>query len=94
MSAVASCPRAEDLAFEPEIASLALLEAASAIAIQALIARNPELLAAELGVLRDPPQARAARTVIAVLRELDGALREYRDLARAPSLPPSDDFPF
>ena len=38
------CPPAEDLAFEPELASLALLDAAVAITIQALIARNPELL--------------------------------------------------
>jgi hypothetical protein len=87
-------PRAVDLAFEPEIASLALLEAASAIAIQALIARNPELLATELGVLRDPPQASAAREVIARLRDLDQALRDYRDLARVPFDSPSDDIPF
>jgi hypothetical protein len=90
MSPGARWPRAEDLAFEPEIASLALLEAASEIAIQALIARNPELLAAELGALRDPPQARAARNVIARLRDLDGAVRDYRDLARAPCAPATD----
>jgi hypothetical protein len=44
MTLRASWPRTEDLAFEPELAPLALLDAALAITVQALIASNPELL--------------------------------------------------
>jgi hypothetical protein len=87
------CPRAEDLAFEPELASLALLDAAVAITIQALIARNPELLREGDEELRPPPQVFAARALIAVFRELHEAMQLYRDLRPAPT-EPSDDIPF
>ena len=89
----ASWPRTEDLAFDPELASLALLDAALAIAVQALIARNPELLS-ESEALRRAPRAVAARNIVALYREMHGALDEYRAL-----LPPdyptgTDDIPF
>lgn len=91
----ASWPRTEDLAFEPELAPLALLEAAFAITVQALIARNPELLAPDL-MDRPPPLAVAARNIVVLYRDLHDALDEYRSL-----LPPladhtsgPGDFPF
>ena len=89
----ASWPRTEDLAFDPELASLALLDAGLAIAVQALIARNPELLS-ESEALRRAPRAVAARNIVALYREMHDALDEYRAL-----LPPdyptgTDDIPF
>lgn len=87
-------PRAEELAFEPELASLALLDAAIAISIQALIARNPELLLTGDGEsLRPVPQLSAARTLIAVFRDVHIAVQRYRDLSPPPSAP-GDDLPF
>jgi len=78
-------PRTEDLAFEPELAPLALLEAALAITVQALIARNPELHLADPS-FRQPPLALAARNIVVLYRELHEALDEYRAL-----LPPPED---
>jgi hypothetical protein len=72
-------PRHEDLAFEPELAPLALLDAAAAIAVQALIASNPELLS-ECEALRRAPRVVAARHIIALYREMHDALDEYRAL--------------
>jgi hypothetical protein len=90
-----SWPRHEDLAFEPELAPLALLDAAAAIAVQALIARNPELLS-ECEALRQAPRVVAARQIVALYREMHDALDEYRallptehDLATG-----TDDIPF
>jgi hypothetical protein len=89
----ASWPRTEDLAFEPELAPLALLDAALALAVQSLIARNPELLS-ESEAVRQVPRAVAARHIVALYREMHDALDEYRAL-----LPPDyptgeDDIPF
>jgi hypothetical protein len=83
-------PAAADLAFEPEMAALALLDAAVAVTIQALIARNPELLHEGVDGL---PQVSAARALIAVFRELYDAVQLYRDLR---PIPPEtgDDIPF
>ena len=72
-------PRTEDLAFEPELAPLALLDAAAAIAVQALIARNPELLS-ECEALRRAPRVVAALHIVALYREMHDALDEYRAL--------------
>lgn len=90
-----SWPRTEDLAFEPELAPLALLEAALAITVQALIARNPELLAGD-DAIRQVPLAAAAHNIVALYREMHDALSKYRAL-----LPPAcepqagfDDIPF
>jgi hypothetical protein len=88
-------PRAEDLAFEPELAPLALLDAAAAIAVQSLIARNPEMLA-DSESLRQAPLAVAARHLVALYCEMHDALDEYRDLL-PPAYPTStgtDDIPF
>lgn len=75
----ASWPRTEDLAFEPELAPLALLDAALALAVQSLIARNPELLS-ECEAVRQAPQVVAARHIVALYREMHDALDEYRAL--------------
>ena len=75
----ASWPRSEDLAFEPELAPLALLDAALAVAVQALIARNPEMLS-ERDELRRVPRAAAALHIVALYREMHDALDEYRAL--------------
>jgi hypothetical protein len=55
-----SWPRTEDLAFEPELAPLALLEAALALTVQSLIARNPWTLTKTDPLVltkTDPPHA-------------------------------------
>jgi hypothetical protein len=89
-----SYPRAEDLAFDPELAPLALLEAALAIAVQALLARNPEMLS-EGAHLRKAPRVAAALHIVVLYREMHEALDDYRYLL--PKEPPpsgSGDFPF
>jgi hypothetical protein len=87
-----SWPRTEDLAFEPELAPLALLEAAFAIAVQALIARNPEMLVDD-EALKKTPRVAAALHIVVLYRELADELDTYRAL-----LPPvhdgTDDIPF
>jgi hypothetical protein len=72
-------PRHEDLAFEPELAPLALLDAALALTVQSLIARNPELLS-ECEALRQAPRVVAARHIVALYGEMHDALDEYRTL--------------
>jgi hypothetical protein len=72
-------PRTEDLAFEPELAPLALLDAALALAVQSLIACNPELLS-ENEAVRQGPRAVAAHHIVALYREMHDALDEYRAL--------------
>jgi hypothetical protein len=94
MTMHASWPRTEDLAFEPELAALALLDAALAITVQALIARNPELLLAD-DALKKPPRAVVAHHIVVLYRELSDALYEYRALT-PPARDPvgNDDIPF
>jgi hypothetical protein len=90
----ASWPRTEDLAFDPELAPLALLEAALAVAVQALIAKNPELLCA-CGRLREAPRVVAAYHIVVLYREMHDALDAYRELLpREPSPAGTDEFPF
>ena len=91
----ACCPCIEDLVFEPELATLALVDASLAIAVQALIARNPELLLGDT-LPRPAPRTNAARTIVVLYREMHDALEAYRallpsehELARG-----NDDFPF
>jgi hypothetical protein len=87
-------PRSEDLAFEPELAPLALLEAALLLSSQSLIARNPEMLLGE-ELLRQPPLAVAARNVILLSGEMHQALDDYRALLPPAHDPdPTDDIPF
>lgn len=85
-------PNAEDLAFEPELASLAIVDAALALAVQSLIARNPELLVAD-GVEPAPPIVAAARNIVVLYREVHAALDDYRALLPARDRDPAD-FPF
>lgn len=88
-------PRIEDLAFDPELAPLALLDAALAITVQALIARNPELLVHDPNY-RPPPLVVAARSIVVLQRDLHEAMDEYRALLapRTDLASGSDDFPF
>jgi len=86
-------PRAEDLAFEPELAPLALLDAALALTVQSLIARNPELLC-QNEALQKAPRAVAARQIVALYREMHDALDEYRALLTPDYPTGTDDIPF
>jgi hypothetical protein len=89
-----SCPCAEDLAFDPELAPLALLDAALAIAVQALIARNPEMLS-ECAHLHRAPQVAAALNIVVLYREMHDAIDEYRGLLPKETAPSGfDDIPF
>ena len=89
-----SWPRTEDLAFEPELAPLALLEAALALTVQSLIARNPELLS-ECDALRQAPRVVAAHHIVVLYREMHDALDEYRHLLpKDPGPSGFDDIPF
>jgi hypothetical protein len=89
----ASWPRTEDLAFEPELAPLAVLDAALAVAVQALIAHNPELLS-EHEALRRAPRVVAARQIVALYGEMHDALDEYRSLLPHAHATGEDDIPF
>ena len=87
-------PRAEDLAFDLELAPLALVEAALAIAVQALIARNPEMLS-DRDNPRKAPQVAAALHIIVLYGEMHDAIDEYRELLpKEPAPSGTDDFPF
>jgi hypothetical protein len=72
-------PRTEDLAFDPELASLAMLDAALAAAVQALLARNPELLCGDAAFHRTP-SASAVHRIVRLHREMHDALDAYREL--------------
>jgi hypothetical protein len=89
-----SYPRAEDLAFDPELAPLALLEAALALAVQALIARNPEMLS-EAAHLQEAPRVAAALHIVVLHREMHDALDDYRYLLpKEPAPSGTGDCPF
>jgi hypothetical protein len=87
-----SMPSTEDLATDPELAVLALLDATLAITVQALIASNPELLFDD-DVLTKPPRAIVAHQIVMLHRELSDALHEYRTLI-PPCDFPGEDIPF
>jgi hypothetical protein len=87
-------PTTQDLAVEPELAALALVEAALEIAVQALIARNPEMLF-EGHVTDKPPRAMLAHLIVIRYRELSEAIDEYRALTPPEPDPVSQvDLPF
>jgi len=87
-------PRTEDLAFDPELAPLALLDAALAIAVQALIAKNPDMLC-EHAQRREAPHVAAALHIVALYRQMHDALDEYRSLLpQEPSPYGYDEIPF
>jgi hypothetical protein len=87
-----SLPCPGDLATDPELAVLALLDATLAIAVQALIASNPELLYDD-DDLTKPPRVIAAQQIVVLHRELSDALQEYRTLI-PPCEFPGEDIPF
>lgn len=74
-------PRCEDLCAEPQLAILAVLEAASDIAILALGAHYPELACRDAD-LRKPPELRAALELVEIASALDRALARYRRALR------------
>lgn len=84
------------LAAAPELAALALLDRALAVAVRALLAEHPTL-----AVQPDPGRADAitvakARQLLAVVRPLRRAVARYRLAVRKSLLPHTadDDLPF
>ncbi len=76
-----------------------LFETVIVLAIQLLIAGNPDLLVAPEDAPPPPPtrRLRHAREMVALARELHLALERYRDHTRPPghlSTGPDDDIPF
>ena len=71
-------PTARQLGVAPELAVLAVLEAAIHSAIPALCAAQPELCAAALDAGGSSPPASAAERAIRLALELRGALHSYR----------------
>ena len=75
-----------------------LLETLLALAIQFLLADNPELLLPpEVAVLHPTQRLARARTVVALIRETHYALEHYRDAAPRPCAAAphtDDDIPF
>ena len=93
--------------FDYHSAPIDILEAFALHVVQVLIAHNPDLLMPpeEVRQQRPSPTLLAARTVVALTRELLFALAHYRDLMLAQSptdplpaphvpSPPDDDIPF
>jgi hypothetical protein len=89
------------MAASPLPAPLPLIEATLAFTVQVFLARHPELLLPpEVPVLHPPPSLRAARHVVAAIRELFYAIETSRSLL--PNPPPrgtaplagEDEFPF
>jgi hypothetical protein len=77
----------------PELAVLAVLEAAIQSAIPALLAAQPELCAADPDAGGSSPSARSADCAIQLALELRAALNRYRlALARDPQR--NDQLPF
>jgi hypothetical protein len=92
----AATPTALDLLIDPELAPLVLLEAASHVLIQALVAANPDMLpcAEQPATVLDPVPL-AAHGVVAACRELHEALANYRARVRdCRARHDDDDIPF
>jgi hypothetical protein len=94
----ADIPSVVDLVLDPELAPLALLEAAAHVLIQALVAENPQMLqcADHPTAVRDPVTVAAYR-VVAACRGLHDALDLYRARVRECRLRDEardDDIPF
>jgi hypothetical protein len=92
----AEIPSVVDLLIDPELAPLVLLEAASHVLIQALVAANPEMLhRAERPATALEPVTIAAYSVVAACRHLDDTLAVYRARVRDCRMcADSDDIPF
>ena len=81
----------------PPSSALPILDNLLALAVQLLIADNPDLLLPpEVTVLRPSRRLAAARAVVALLRETHYALVAYGDESRPrrPRGPAFDDIPF
>jgi hypothetical protein len=91
-------PSFDDLVLDPELAPLALLEAAGHVLIQALVAANPEMLqCADRPASALEPMTVAAYRVVAACRGLHDALDIYRARlgeARERGDTSDDDIPF
>ena len=88
-------PSLVDLVIDPELAPLALLEAAAHVLIQALVAANPEMLhRTEPPAAVLEPVTIAAYRVVTACRHLHEALDVYRALVRDCRMRPYDDIPF
>jgi len=70
-------PRVEHLSAEPQLASLAVLETATNVAILALGAEYPELASIDVG-LREPLELRAAVDIIELARAVAISIGRYR----------------
>lgn len=69
---------ANDLAVDPELAALALLDAALALTVEALLAFVPEL-DPQARIWSDvPPVVLAARQIVVHARHLRGLIHDYR----------------
>ena len=75
-TAAAFTPPVVQLGLAPELAALALLEAALEVASAALVAAQPELLHPDLGPSSDP--ADVASRIIAQALTLCGTIQRYR----------------
>jgi hypothetical protein len=94
----ADIPSIVDLVIDPELAPLALLDAAANVLIQALVAANPEMLhCADQPATALEPAVTAAYRVVSACRNLHEALDSYsarvRD-CRMRADAPDDDIPF
>jgi hypothetical protein len=79
----AELPSIVDLLVDPELAPLALLDAAANVLIQALVAANPEMLhCAEPPTTALEPVVLDAYRVISACRDLHEALDTYRARVR------------
>jgi hypothetical protein len=89
-------PSVVDLLIDPELAPLVLLEAASHVLIQALVAANPEMLhCADRPATALEPVTVAAYSVVAACRHLHDALAVYRArVGDCRMRDASDDIPF
>lgn len=87
---------ANDLAVDPELAVIALLDAALALTVEALLAFVPELDPHACTWSEAPPVVLAARQIVVHARHLRELVHEYRrelDYV-VEANPPDDDIPF
>jgi hypothetical protein len=98
VASAAEIPSFVDLVLDPELAPVALLDAAAHVLIQALVAENPEMLqCADRPAAVLEPVTVAAYRVVAACRGLHEALDGYRARVRECRLrndADADDIPF
>jgi hypothetical protein len=81
MNAARPCRGASsnDLAVDPELAAIALLDAALALSVEALLAFVPELDPQARTWSEAPPVVLAARQIVVHARHLRQLIHDYRD---------------